>query len=175
MHRLTTSVMAHSLFTPLADSLLLTWNPSFCVVLCCPPWSQVTRELTYPSSSLSIPNSHHPRSIVRPTKTTSRSRLHMVRNRKVNDDAHSQCPTSGSKCGFCEIFLVCSIQVHPLESLLVDLAWSGLFSGHMIPLNMISHMARLNKDPLYITLLAWYSTNRMLHSIFLLNPLSYFS
>jgi hypothetical protein len=55
----------------------------------------------------------------------------------------------GQKCGFCEIFLVCSIQVHPLESLLVDWAWSGLGSGHMIPLHMISHMVGLRKDPLY--------------------------
>jgi hypothetical protein len=85
MDRLAISVMAHSPFTPLANSLLptfplLTWNPSFCVVLSCPPWSQVTCKLTSPSPSLPIPNSHHPRSIVRPTKTTSRSRLHMVRN-----------------------------------------------------------------------------------------------
>ncbi len=38
----------------------------FCVVLSCPPWSQVARELTSPSlPSLPIPNSQHPRLIVR--------------------------------------------------------------------------------------------------------------
>jgi hypothetical protein len=45
---------------------------------------QVTLELTSPSPSpthtLPIPNSQHPRSIVRLTKTPSRSRLLMVRN-----------------------------------------------------------------------------------------------
>ncbi len=35
---------------------------------------------TPPPHSLPIPNSQHPRSIVRPTKTTSRLRLHRVRN-----------------------------------------------------------------------------------------------
>jgi hypothetical protein len=66
------------------QSLLLTWNPSFCVVRSRPPWPQVARKLTSPSSnppqSLPIPNSQHPRLIVRLTKTTSRLQLHRVQN-----------------------------------------------------------------------------------------------
>jgi hypothetical protein len=55
-------------FTPLASSpfqsLLLTWKPSFSVMRYRPPWSQVARKLTSPSSfpphSLPIPNSRPP-------------------------------------------------------------------------------------------------------------------
>ncbi len=65
--------------------LLLTWNPSFDVVLSCPPWSQVARKLTSPSPFLSLSKFPSPQGIpsliVRPIKTTSRSRLHIVRNR----------------------------------------------------------------------------------------------
>ncbi len=46
---------------------------------------------------------------------------------------HSHWPASGSRCGYGGNFLVCSIRVHPLEGLLVDWAWSGPGSGHMIP------------------------------------------
>jgi hypothetical protein len=70
-------------------SLLLTWNPSTCVVQSRPPWSQVARKLTSPSPfpphflpiPISRPPQGFPRSIVHPTKMTSRSRLHIVRNR----------------------------------------------------------------------------------------------
>jgi hypothetical protein len=68
------------------ESLLLTWNPSSCVARSRPPWSQVACKLTSPSLTLPIPNSHPPQGfpklIVRPTKTPSRSRLHIFRNRK---------------------------------------------------------------------------------------------
>ncbi len=37
------------LFPLILESLLLTWNPSFCVVRSRPLWSQVARELTSPS------------------------------------------------------------------------------------------------------------------------------
>ncbi len=64
-----------------------TWNPSFCAVRSRPPWPQVARELTSPSSNppqfLPTPNSQHPRSIVHHTKTTSRFRLHRVRNTEI--------------------------------------------------------------------------------------------
>ncbi len=86
--------MAQSLVIPLAiplcqfplflESLLLTWDPSSCVVRSRPPWSQVARKLTSPSTF--PPHSNFPtpqgfrKSIVRPTKMTSRSRLHIVRN-----------------------------------------------------------------------------------------------
>ncbi len=63
------------------------------------------------------------------------------------------CPASVSKCGYSGIFLVCSIQVHPLLRLLFDLAWSGLSSEHMILLKMIPHMARLCRNSLYISFL----------------------
>jgi hypothetical protein len=68
-------------FLPFLKSLLLTWNPSSCVVRSRPPWSQVARKLTSPSpfpphskfpSPQGIPNL-----IMRPTKTTSRSQLYM--------------------------------------------------------------------------------------------------
>ncbi len=89
--------MAQSLVIPLAiplcqfllslESLLLTWNPSFCVVRSHPPWSQVACKLNSPSPTLPIPNSHPPQGfpklIVRPTKTTSQSRLHIVQNKYI--------------------------------------------------------------------------------------------
>jgi hypothetical protein len=71
-------------FLPFLKSLLLTWNPSFCVVWSCKPWSQVACKLT--SSSPFPPHSKFPSPQgipslnVRPTKTTSRSQLHIVRN-----------------------------------------------------------------------------------------------
>ncbi len=65
-------------------SPLLTWKPSFGVMRPCPPWSKVACKLTSPFSSppcpLPIPNSQHPRSTVRFTKTTLRFRLLLVRN-----------------------------------------------------------------------------------------------
>jgi hypothetical protein len=90
--------MAQSLVIPLAiplcqfllslESLLLTWNPSSCVVRSRPPWSQVACKLTSPSPFpphflpilISQPPRGFPKSIVRPSKTTSRSRLHIVWN-----------------------------------------------------------------------------------------------
>jgi hypothetical protein len=65
IYSLTTQVMAHSpCFTPLANSLLLTWKPSFGVMRSCPPRPQVTRKLTSlfpsPPHSLPIPNSRPP-------------------------------------------------------------------------------------------------------------------
>jgi hypothetical protein len=50
----------------------------------CPPWSQVACKLTSPSpfpphSLFPLPNGF-PNSIVHPSKTTSRHRLHLVRN-----------------------------------------------------------------------------------------------
>jgi hypothetical protein len=71
-------------FLPFLGSLLLTWNPSSCVVRSRPPWPQVARELTSPfpsppHSKLPSPQGF-PSLIVRPTKTTSRSRLHIVWN-----------------------------------------------------------------------------------------------
>ncbi len=73
--------------TPPSISLLLIWKPSFGVMRSRPPWPQVALKLTSPSPSpphsLPIPNSQHPRSIVRLTKATSRSRLLMVRNNTV--------------------------------------------------------------------------------------------
>jgi hypothetical protein len=82
-----------SFVDPLCQSLyplnpfLLTWNPSF--EWCCPvhPDPRLLVNWTpppHPFPSLPIPNSHRPRSIVRPTKTTSWSRLHMVRNNNNN-------------------------------------------------------------------------------------------
>jgi hypothetical protein len=60
------------------QSLLLTWNPSFCVVRSRPPWPQVARKLTSPSSipphSLPIPNSRPPR--VSPNKLCAFLRWH---------------------------------------------------------------------------------------------------
>ncbi len=58
-------IMAQSpCFTPLTNSLLLTWKPSFGVIRSRPPWPQVTRKLTSPFSSppqsLPIPNSRPP-------------------------------------------------------------------------------------------------------------------
>jgi hypothetical protein len=78
--------MAQSLFIPFANSPLLTWNPSFCVVRSRPPWSQVAHKLTSPPSfpphsNFPTPRSF-PKSTMRPTKTTSRSRLHIVWNIK---------------------------------------------------------------------------------------------
>jgi hypothetical protein len=75
-------------FLPFLKSLLLTWNPSFCVVRSRPPWSQVARKLTSPSpfpphSKFASPQGI-PKLIVRPTKTTSRSRLRIVRNMYMN-------------------------------------------------------------------------------------------
>jgi hypothetical protein len=53
-----------------------------------------------------------------------------------------------------ELFLVWSIDVHPIWGLLVDWAWIGSGGGgHMIPL----HMVWLSRDPLYISFnLVWY-------------------
>ncbi len=74
-------------FLPFLKSLLLTWNSSYCMVRSRPPWSQVARKLTSPSpfpppskvpSPQGIPNL-----IVRSSKTTSRSRLHIVRNNYI--------------------------------------------------------------------------------------------
>ncbi len=69
----------------LLTSLLFPFTylePSFGMMRPCPPWSQVARKLTSPFSShpLPIPNSRHPRSTVRFTKTTLGSRLLLVRN-----------------------------------------------------------------------------------------------
>ncbi len=85
------------LFTPLANSLLLQSRSYFTyletllgVIQSRPPWPQVTRKLTSPFPSppysLPIPNSQHPRLIVRLTKTTSWSRLLMVRNSPLQSD-----------------------------------------------------------------------------------------
>ncbi len=79
------------LFTPLANSLLLQSHFSFTYLETLlgvrgsrPPWPQVTCKLTFPfpspPHSFPIPNSQHPRLIVRLTKTTLWSRLLMVRN-----------------------------------------------------------------------------------------------
>ncbi len=51
------------------------------------------------------------------------------------------------------IFLVCSIQLRPLKRLLADWACSDLGNGHITPHHMISHMAELSRDLLYICLL----------------------
>ncbi len=80
-------------FLPFLNPLLLTWNPSFCVVRSRPPWSQVARKLTSlspcpPHSKFTSPQGI-PSLIVRPTKTTSRSRLHIVRN---NNISYKECP-----------------------------------------------------------------------------------
>ncbi len=67
------------LVNPLFHSPLLTWKPSFGVMRSCPPWPQVARKLTSPSSF--PPHSKFPtpqgfpEPIVRLTKTTSQSRL----------------------------------------------------------------------------------------------------
>jgi hypothetical protein len=70
-------------FLPFLESLLLTWNSSFCVVRFRPPWSQVARKLTSPSPfpphSKFLSPQGFPSLIVRPTKTTSWSRLRIVR------------------------------------------------------------------------------------------------
>jgi hypothetical protein len=71
-------------------------------------------------------------------------------------NAYAHCPLSAPRCGYSGIFLVCSIQVHPLGiypfgRLLVDWACSGLASGHMTPLHhTISNMAGLRRHPMYI-------------------------
>ncbi len=70
-------------------------------------------------------------------------------------NASAYCPASVSRCGYSWIFLVSSIEVHPLESLLVDLVCSGLGSGHMTPHHMISHIARLSTSSFLIQ----YNTN----------------
>jgi hypothetical protein len=62
------------------ESLSLTWNPSSCVVRSHPPWPQVARKLTSPSPFQFPDPPGFPKSTVRPTKTTSRSRLYIVRN-----------------------------------------------------------------------------------------------
>ncbi len=89
MYRLAISVMAHFLFTPLADSLLPPFPFTYLesLLLCgailstlVPGYSWTDLPSPHPPSSLPIPDSHYPRSIVHPTKTTSPSRLHMVRN-----------------------------------------------------------------------------------------------
>ncbi len=72
-------------FFPL-NPFSLTWNPSSCVVRSCPPWSQVARKLTSPSpfpphSNFPTPLGF-PKSTVRPSKMTSRSRLYIVRNKE---------------------------------------------------------------------------------------------
>jgi hypothetical protein len=66
------------------ESLLLTWNPSSCVVRSRPPWSQVAHKLTSPFHSLAIPSHSNfpnprgfPKSTAHPTKTTSQSWLHI--------------------------------------------------------------------------------------------------
>ncbi len=93
VYRLTTWLWRNPLvFAPLAKSLLLQSHFSFTyletllgVIGSRPPWPQVTCKLTSPfpspPHSLPIPNSHHPRSIVRLTKTTSWTRLLMVWNK----------------------------------------------------------------------------------------------
>jgi hypothetical protein len=74
-------------FLPFLKSLLLTWNPSFCVVRSRPPWSQVGPKLSslspFPPHSKFPSPQGTPSLIVRPTKTTSRSRLYIVRNNKI--------------------------------------------------------------------------------------------
>jgi hypothetical protein len=74
--------MARSLFAPLADSLLpiLPFTYLGSLLLCGAILSTLVPGYSWTDLPLPIPNSHHPRSIVRPTKTTSRSWLHMVRN-----------------------------------------------------------------------------------------------
>jgi hypothetical protein len=88
--------MAHPLFTPLVISFCqfplpippctrdpLTYLESLLSMWCDPrpPWSQVACKLTSPSPfsphSLFPPPNGFPNSIVRPSKTTSRHRLHL--------------------------------------------------------------------------------------------------
>ncbi len=69
---------------------------------------------------------------------------------KVATNSHAHCPASAPRCGYNGIFLVWSIQVHPLRRLLVDWAWSGLGNRHMTSHHMIPHMAGLSRDLLYI-------------------------
>jgi hypothetical protein len=77
--------------------------------------------------------------------------------------------TSRSRCGYSEIFLVCSIQVHPLERHLatgLEVVWAvGGDSGYVIPPHMISHLARISWDPLYISLL--YTTGPLISNFVL--------
>ncbi len=67
------------------ESLLFVWcDPR-------PPWSQVACKLTSPSPfHFPAPNGS-PNSIVRPFKTTSRHRLHIVRNSKVPFGSATYC------------------------------------------------------------------------------------
>jgi hypothetical protein len=91
-------------FLPFLKSLLLTWNPSFCVVRSCPPCSQAARKLTSPSPFLPLskfPSSQGiPSLIVRPIKTTSRSRLHIVWNTPLVMSSSLYTYVSGALIGF---------------------------------------------------------------------------
>jgi hypothetical protein len=102
-------------FTPLANSLLLQSHFSFTyletllgVIGSRPPWPQVTCKLTSPfpspPHSLPIPNSQHPRLIVRLTKMTSWSRLLTVRNSSnypaLDVLSWQSCPTVRSSLSF---------------------------------------------------------------------------
>jgi hypothetical protein len=69
--------------------------------------------------------------------------------------AYAYCPASASRYGYSWIFLVSSIEVHPLERLQVDWVCSGLGSGHMTPHRIISHIARLSTS----SFLMQYNTN----------------
>jgi hypothetical protein len=100
-------------FLPFLKSLLLTWNPSFCVVRSRPPWSQVARKLTFPSpfpphSNFSTPWGF-PKSIVHPTKTTSRSRLYIVRNSNTMANNYVTYRCVGVNRGKCLRDLICRL------------------------------------------------------------------
>ncbi len=90
-----TKHMAQPLLTPLASSpcqfplitpfvpefLLLTWKPSFlCGAILVHPGPRLIVNWPPPPHSLFPPPNGFPNSIVRPSKTTSRHWLHLVRN-----------------------------------------------------------------------------------------------
>ncbi len=73
------------LIAPLVlQSLLLTWNPSFlCGAILVHPGPRLLVNWPPPPHSLFPPPNGSPNSIVRPSKTTSRHRLHLVRNNSI--------------------------------------------------------------------------------------------
>ncbi len=77
--------------------------------------------------------------------------------------ASPRCPASGSRCGYTGIFLVYFIKINPLEQVLVDWAcWSDWAVSTWFQIHPTSHMARLNKDLLYVHQPSWLHTVSLL-------------
>jgi hypothetical protein len=74
--------MAQPLANSLFPEVFLTYLESLLFLWCdpCPPWSQVARKLASPSPFQFPDPPGFPQIIVRPSKMTSRLRIHIVRN-----------------------------------------------------------------------------------------------